>query len=90
MRDSEVPSFAFLTTDANPLVGSVHPKAMPLILHPEDYESWLAADWKRASHLVAPFPSQLMHMESRPEAARTSENLRASGGMPIDLFGTGG
>lgn len=55
-RDSEVPSFAFLTTDPNPLVSSVHPKAMPLILHPEDYETWLAADWKTASRLVAPYP----------------------------------
>ena len=90
LRDSEVPSFAFLTTEANPLVGSVHPKAMPLILHPEDYESWLAADWKRASQLVAPFPSQLMHMESSPEVGRTSENRRAGGGLPIDLFGAGG
>jgi putative SOS response-associated peptidase YedK len=29
-RDSEVPSFAFLTCDPNPLVGAVHPKARGL------------------------------------------------------------
>jgi len=90
MRDSEVPSFAFLTTDANPLVGSVHPKAMPLILHPEDYESWLAADWKRASQLVAPFPSQLMRMESGSPAPHLPEKRARGGRAPIDLFGTGG
>jgi putative SOS response-associated peptidase YedK len=59
-RDSEVPSFAFLTCEANRLVGAVHPTAMPVILHSEDFDTWLRADWKDAKALVAPFPSQLM------------------------------
>jgi putative SOS response-associated peptidase YedK len=57
---TEAPVFAFLTTEPNELVRPVHPKAMPLILHPEDYDVWLNADWKDAQKLVAPFPSQLM------------------------------
>lgn len=65
-RDSDVPSFAFLTCEPNRLVGAVHPKAMPLILHPEDYHSWLHADWKAAQKLVAPFPSQLMTANPMP------------------------
>ena len=56
----EVPTFAFLTCDPNPLVGAVHPKAMPLILHSYDYDRWLTADWNEAQRLVEPFPSQLM------------------------------
>lgn len=67
-RDSEVPSFAFLTTEPNRLVGAVHPKAMPLILHPDDYDPWLSADWADAQRLVAPFPSQLMSVADRPPA----------------------
>ncbi len=63
-RDSEVPSFAFLTCEPNPLVGAIHPKAMPLVLAPEDHDRWLSADWADASQLVAPYPSQLMAMES--------------------------
>lgn len=59
-RDHEVPSFAFLTTEPNPLVGAVHPKAMPVILHSYDYDRWLTADWRDARRLVEPFPSQLM------------------------------
>jgi putative SOS response-associated peptidase YedK len=59
-RDSEVQSFAFLTCDPNPLVGAVHPKAMPVILNPWDYDRWLTADWAEARGLVEPFPSQLM------------------------------
>ena len=62
-RDSEVASFAMLTTDPNSLVAQVHPKAMPVILHPEDYACWLGADWKEAQRLVAPFPTQLMAMD---------------------------
>jgi putative SOS response-associated peptidase YedK len=47
-RDSEIPSFAFLTCAPNPLVGAVHAKSMPVILQPYDYD------------LAAPFPSQMM------------------------------
>lgn len=52
--------FAFLTCEPNPLVAPLHPKAMPVILHPEDYAAWLTADWEEARKLVQPFPSQLM------------------------------
>ncbi len=69
-RDSEVLSFAFLTTEANRLVGHVHPKAMPVILHREDYETWLTADWKHAQKLAAPFPSQLMAVQSAAVQSR--------------------
>jgi putative SOS response-associated peptidase YedK len=33
---------------------------MPLILHPEDYEDWLSADYARACELAQPFPSQMI------------------------------
>jgi putative SOS response-associated peptidase YedK len=65
-RDSEVPSFALLTVEPNRLVGAVNPKSMPLILHPEDYDAWLRADWKEAQKLAAPFPSQLMTANPMP------------------------
>ena len=52
--------YAFLTCKPNPLVAPIHPKAMPLILHPEDYRRWLTADYEEACSLVGPFPSQLM------------------------------
>ncbi len=62
-RDTgEMPVFAFLTTEPNAMVRSVGSKAMPVILHPEDYQSWLSDDWKIAQKFVHPFPSQLMAM----------------------------
>ena len=36
---------------------------MPLILHAEDHERWLTADWRDAVHLVTPFPSHLMAVD---------------------------
>jgi putative SOS response-associated peptidase YedK len=50
--------FAFLTCEPNPLVAPLHPKAMPVILHPDDYDDWL--DGADAAALAVPFPSQLM------------------------------
>jgi putative SOS response-associated peptidase YedK len=52
--------FAFLTTDPNPLVAPIHPKAMPVLLAEEDEERWLTAPFDQAILLVAPYPSQLM------------------------------
>jgi putative SOS response-associated peptidase YedK len=57
-------AFAFLTCEPNPLVAPIHPKAMPVVLHPEDYENWLDADVADACSLAQPFPSQLMHVTS--------------------------
>ncbi|MFM9851217.1 MAG: SOS response-associated peptidase [Sphingomonadaceae bacterium] len=58
--DGEMRSFAVLTTEPNSLIAAVHPKAMPVILHPEDYDVWLSADWSQARRVVEPYPSQLM------------------------------
>ena len=58
------PTFAFLTTEPNRLVAPIHPKAMPVILHPEDQDRWLTADWSEAQKLVAPYPSQLMQLDA--------------------------
>jgi len=53
-------AYAFLTCDPNPIVAPIHPKAMPVILHPEDYAGWLDGEVDDACSLAAPFPSQLM------------------------------
>lgn len=59
--------FAFLTTDPNPLVAPIHPKAMPVLLHPDDEERWLTASMDDALALAVPFPSQLMRVDHRDE-----------------------
>ncbi len=52
--------FAFLTCEPNPLVRPIHPKAMPVILDPDDYEKWLTCEYDQACGKAVPFPSQLM------------------------------
>lgn len=56
-------AFAFLTCEPNPVVAPVHPKAMPVILHPEDHDRWLDGAADDACALAAPFPSQLMAVD---------------------------
>jgi putative SOS response-associated peptidase YedK len=55
-------AFAFLTCEPNPLVEPIHAKAMPVILHPEDYDGWLDGEVASACSLAQPFPSQLMRV----------------------------
>ena len=56
-------AYGFLTTEPNALVAPIHPKAMPVILHDDDYDRWLTAPWDELKDLVAPYPSQLMRVE---------------------------
>lgn len=52
--------YALLTCEPNALVAEIHPKAMPVILHPEDEERWLSGTMAEILPLAAPYPSQLM------------------------------
>ena len=54
--------YAFLTCEPNPLVAPIHAKAMPVILHPQDYDHWLDGEVESACSLAQPFPSQLMRV----------------------------
>ncbi len=53
-------TYGFLTTEPNAVVAPIHPKAMPVILHDEDYERWLTLSWDEVAYLAGPYPSQLM------------------------------
>jgi putative SOS response-associated peptidase YedK len=56
-------AYAFLTCEPNPLVEPIHPKAMPVILHEEDYDRWLGGEVDEGCALAQPFPSQLMRVD---------------------------
>lgn len=61
-KDSEVPSFALLSTPPNADLKEVGRDAMPAILPPsrETWQSWLHAGWDRAAELLQPYPSGMM------------------------------
>lgn len=57
LKDGETTDnlYGFLTCDPNPLVASIHPKAMPVILtKPDEWRSWLHAPWEIARSLQRP------------------------------------
>ena len=54
--------YAFLTCEPNELVAPLHPKAMPVILMPGDYDQWLGGDYDAACGLVRPFPAEEMEV----------------------------
>jgi putative SOS response-associated peptidase YedK len=57
---------AFLTTEPNAEVGSVHPKAMPVILtSPSEVETWTAAPADEALKLQRPLPDGALRIVAR-------------------------
>lgn len=65
-QNEDWPGFAVLTTEPNNLLERHSAAAMPLILHAEDHERWLAAEWRDASQLVTAFPGYLMTLTDAP------------------------
>ena len=58
--------YAFLTTEANGVVGPVHPKAMPVLLTtPEEWRTWLEAPIEEALQLQRPLPDEAMREVAR-------------------------
>jgi putative SOS response-associated peptidase YedK len=58
--------YAFLTTEPNALVGSIHPKAMPVILTTsEEVETWLTAPTPEALRLQRPLPDDALRIVAR-------------------------
>jgi putative SOS response-associated peptidase YedK len=65
-KDSEIPSFALLTCEANAALRAAGLERMPAIL-PADAAArqwWLSHDWSRAEALIAPYPSSFL--QERP------------------------
>ena len=48
--------YGFLTTEPNAVVEPIHPKAMPVILHEDDWDKWLNAPAEDAVRLQRPWP----------------------------------
>ncbi len=52
-------SFTIVVTDANALLKPLHDR-MPVILAPEDHETWLKGDPDEAETLLRPFPAEAL------------------------------
>ena len=70
VKEGEVSAdlFAFLTTEANGVVGPIHPKAMPVILtSEEEIEAWMSAPPQEALRLQRPLPDDALRIVARGE-----------------------
>jgi putative SOS response-associated peptidase YedK len=66
--------FSFLTTEANDVVGAIHPKAMPVILTSKtEIEQWMSAPAEDALKLQRPLADGMLKIvatgERKDEAA---------------------
>lgn len=88
-------SFAIITTEANELMASIHPR-MPVILHPRDYTRWLDRDQTEQppTDLLRPYEPEGMTMHEAnpkvgnvrnngPEMLRRALQAAESGALPL-------
>lgn len=57
--------FGFLTTEPNTVVEPIHPKAMPVILQQDNWETWLSASPEEAVRLQRPWPDDQLKIVKR-------------------------
>lgn len=70
--------FSFLTTNANGVVGPIHPKAMPAILTTQDeIETWLTAPAEVALQLQRPLSDDTLQIVARGERKDGTGDLAA-------------
>lgn len=60
-------AYAFCTTSSNATVAPWHPKAMPVILHPTDFTTWLDGDNASALALVRPYDGAMREQVATPD-----------------------
>jgi putative SOS response-associated peptidase YedK len=71
--------YGFLTTEANGVVGPIHPKAMPVILTTrEEWDVWMRAPWEEAALLQRPLPNTMLRIVASGEREDPVEPSRQS------------
>jgi putative SOS response-associated peptidase YedK len=64
--------YSFLTCEPNAVVRPIHPKAMPVILREDEWETWLTAPVQHALRLQTPLPDDQLMVVARGLAKEDS------------------
>lgn len=80
-------AYAFLTTEPNAVVKPIHPKAMPVILKQDDWDTWLNAEASEALKLQRPWPDDELMIVARGSAKK--DDIDATQPPPEEDFGGG-
>lgn len=62
LPDSTNLTHTIVTTTANEIVKPIHPSRMVVILHPDDYDTWLNGTTDEAIALIKPYPATDMRI----------------------------
>jgi len=62
---------SMVTTTPNALTKETHPDRMPMILDPDDYETWLTGTPDEAFALIRPFPADRMAIHQSGEGLKS-------------------
>ncbi len=73
---AEGPVFTVVTTTPNEVVKPIHPSRMPVILAPEDYETWMSGEFDAAASLMRPFPAECMTIVRSGEGEKADAPYR--------------
>ncbi len=66
---TDMPVFAILSCDSGGVRGDNGTPSMPVILHPEDHDVWLRADWQDAQRVLEAFPAEMVAEAVPPKSA---------------------
>ena len=67
----ELITSSIVTTTPNELTRETHPDRMPVILYPDDYETWLTASADEAFNLLRPYPAEDMVIHQSGEGLKS-------------------
>jgi len=79
-EERELLTSSMVTTTPNELTRQTHPDRTPMILDPDDYDTWLQGTPDEAFALIEPFPAERMVIHQSGEGLKSDHGGLGSAG----------